>query len=446
VLRLPGDRANQARTQLQALAQALHHILATSTSSSISDGEREGSADGDRGGRGRALDGGGKVWARGALLTLRSEDRSASWRVALARAGKVEPLTRGCVCWHGRWGPGGVASGSGGEAPDPGSPRGEGSKRARTTTSTSTSTSPGDTGCPARPLITARHASRTAVLSSPELLEHVLSFLAGGKEEARKDLGRAALVCRSWREAVGGETLRGRVASEVVPGVRRRVSAVGTRRCVLERGHCIRDQRAWTGETWGAHLRLQVEVWDYSNECTLFSAEGDTGPTDHPHELRLEGADRWEVVGPAFSAASRDPVQRRFASTDDYFRRGPGNTVKKAFWVRVYVRDKPTGRKALLWATQSVASKFDCVDVPPDNPFRPHLPQGSRRRVQAENLPTYSLTPGQALYAPVWSFLFGPRRARRGWGRRTRCGGWRGATRTSTATTPRSFAWRSTGT
>jgi hypothetical protein len=97
------------------------------------------------------------VWARGALVILRSEDRSASWRVALARAGKVEPLTRGCVCWHGRWGPGGVASGSGGEAPDPGSPRGEGSKRARTTTSTSTSTSPGETVT--SPLATSRGAN-----------------------------------------------------------------------------------------------------------------------------------------------------------------------------------------------------------------------------------------------------------------------------------------------
>jgi hypothetical protein len=42
VLRLPGDRANQARTQLQALAQALHHILSTSTSGG--EGEERGSA------------------------------------------------------------------------------------------------------------------------------------------------------------------------------------------------------------------------------------------------------------------------------------------------------------------------------------------------------------------------------------------------------------------
>jgi hypothetical protein len=44
VLRLPGEQANQARTQLQALAQAVHHIL--STSRSIVDGKegKEGCA------------------------------------------------------------------------------------------------------------------------------------------------------------------------------------------------------------------------------------------------------------------------------------------------------------------------------------------------------------------------------------------------------------------
>jgi hypothetical protein len=40
VLRLEGDRANQARIQLQALAQALHHILSTSTSGG--EGEERG--------------------------------------------------------------------------------------------------------------------------------------------------------------------------------------------------------------------------------------------------------------------------------------------------------------------------------------------------------------------------------------------------------------------
>jgi hypothetical protein len=43
VLRLEGDRANQARTQLQALAQALHDILSSSTTTSSSEGGERGS-------------------------------------------------------------------------------------------------------------------------------------------------------------------------------------------------------------------------------------------------------------------------------------------------------------------------------------------------------------------------------------------------------------------
>jgi hypothetical protein len=42
MLRLPGEEANRARTQLQALAQALHDILTTSTGS---DGEEETGSD-----------------------------------------------------------------------------------------------------------------------------------------------------------------------------------------------------------------------------------------------------------------------------------------------------------------------------------------------------------------------------------------------------------------
>jgi hypothetical protein len=153
-------------------------------------------------------------------------------------------------------GPGGVAAGSGGEveALDPTSPRGE--DRQRACTSTSTSTSPGDSGCPPRPLITARHASRTAVVSSPELLEHILTFLAGGKWRARRDLGNAALVCRLWRDVALGEELWWGLAWDVMPGMWRRASEVGARRCMVERGHCLRYQRAWVGSKWYRKLRL----------------------------------------------------------------------------------------------------------------------------------------------------------------------------------------------
>jgi hypothetical protein len=294
---------------------------------------------------------------------------------------------------------------------DPSSPRGDG-KRARTSTTTSTSgTSQGERGRgPPRPVVEARHASRTAVVSSPELMEHVLTFLAGAEWGPRRDLGRAALVCRLWREAATGEEVWGRMASELMPAMGRRVSEVGARRCVLERGHCHRDRRAWVGRHWRSGLRLQVEVLDTLDDVSLFSLEGEMGLSGHPHELHVRGSDRVEVVGPAFSAASRDPVQRRFASIDDYFRRGQ-DMVYEPFVIRVYVKNEWTGRQALLWETgieprfQVVAAEFNA-----GHPFRPFVPDGSRWVKCDDVLPIYSTSlPGQALWLCPSGLLCGAR-------------------------------------
>jgi hypothetical protein len=226
----------------------------------------------------------------------------------------------------------------------------------------------------------------------------VLTFLAGGKVEAREDLGRAALVCRSWRDAAVREELWGRVASEVMPAMRRRVSEVGARRCVLERGHCHRDQGAFAWAAWAGYLRLQVEVWDELDNTCLLSAEGRLGLSVHSLELGLMGVGHCDVVGPAFSVASRDPVRRRFASIDDYFR-PPEGTVRQSIVTRVYVRDKKRDRQALLWSSTR-DQQLESVDLPLDHAMRPHLPEGSRAVRQADYLPIYSpALPGQALHA-----------------------------------------------
>jgi hypothetical protein len=293
-----------------------------------------------------------------------------------------------------------VVSASGGEAPDPGSPRGEGSTTTKknTNTTTTTSKSRGDSGCPPRRFITARHASRTAVVSSPELLEHVLTFLAGSGEEERQDVGHAASVCRSWREAAVGEELWGPVASELMPAMERRASELGARRCVLERGLCHRDQRAWVDRRWWYGLRLQVEVWHGLDRMRLLSAEGEMSLIHRPHEISIAGPDRVEVVGPAFSAASRDQgMYYQFVSIDDYFRRGDDGGII----VRVWVRDALRGRQALLWSTGYERAELFCDDdLYPADPLRPYLPEGSRLVTQTNDLPIYSLAlPGQALKA-----------------------------------------------
>jgi hypothetical protein len=252
----------------------------------------------------------------------------------------------------------------------------------------------------------AGHAPQPDGRGVPELMEHVLTFLAGGEWLARRELGRVALVCRLWREAATGEEVWGRVASELMPAMGRRVSEVGARRCVLERGHCHRDRRAWVGNNWWYSLRLQVEVWDTLDNFVLFSAEGLLGLSVHPHEMSIDGADRREVVGPAFSAASRDPVQRRFASIDDYFRRGQ-DTVDEPFIIRVYVKDEWTGRQALLWDS-GTESRLEAspVEFDADHSFRAFLPEGSRKVKCADSLPMYSTSlPGQAVRAKATFFL-----------------------------------------
>lgn len=72
--------------------------------------------------------------------------------------------------------------------------------------------------------------------------------------------------------------------------------------------------------------------------------------------LRIGGANRREAPGPAFSAASRDPAQRRFASMEDYFARGHLPEFSTALCVRVTVTDDRTGRMALLWSTKKDAA------------------------------------------------------------------------------------------
>jgi hypothetical protein len=77
VLQLPGDRVNQARTQLQALAQALHHMLSTSTSTSDGEERESGAMAMEENGRERSAGevrcGSWVTW-RGHLLILRCED------------------------------------------------------------------------------------------------------------------------------------------------------------------------------------------------------------------------------------------------------------------------------------------------------------------------------------------------------------------------------------
>jgi hypothetical protein len=242
---------------------------------------------------------------------------------------------------------------------------------------------------------TCTKQAAAAVGSTRELVERVLGLLAGGSRGARGDVGRAASVCRLWRDVAYGEEMWGQMAAEVLPVLEGRRDC---RRYVAEQGRCLLERRVWGANEWWEGLRLHLEVWDARDNLRILSGGGrlTVGVSYNAilrrFPLRITGSDRREVVGPAFSAASRDPEHHRFESLKDYFSRAHEPEFLSAVCMRAVVSDARTGRQALLWEsgkeTQLWAGPlYEAVVIPGG------LPNDSF---------AFGITNGEGLLSPDW--------------------------------------------
>lgn len=89
--------------------------------------------------------------------------------------------------------------------------------------------------------------------------------------------------------------------------------------------------------------------------------------------LRMGGKERREVRGAPFSAASRDPLRRRFTSMEDFFSRSHMPEFESQLCVRVMVTEERTGRMALLWSTRKDAAYLTEAPLTYWEPFLPEV-------------------------------------------------------------------------
>jgi hypothetical protein len=173
------------------------------------------------------------------------------------------------------------------------------------------------------------------------------------------------------------------VEEEVVPALWREEQGgrvgVGRGRLVRYGRVLFAERRMWSGRDWTAGLELHVEVFDRMDGLQMMSARG-------PLLLRVNEASGFtafslpplpamEVRGASFSAASRDPDQRRFANIGAYFTEGHRSEYPCSLCVRVTVRDQRTGKGGLLWEEGKGAERAFRDPIPS---WEERLPEGTK--------------------------------------------------------------------
>jgi hypothetical protein len=229
----------------------------------------------------------------------------------------------------------------------------------------------------------SQRGSAHKVLLDINLLRCIIPYTAGRTSRQKlKALGQMAVVCRTWREAATWAPIWRLLAEKVVPALWREEQGgkrvVGRDRLVRYGRMLVAEKRVWSEHNWAAGLEMHVEIFDCMDGLQLLSARGplafDTRGGKNVIALHLPGGSTVRVRGAPFSAASRDPIQKRFASLWDFFGTRAGLVCPSSLCVRVTVRDQRTGKAGLLWEEGWGTPRF-CEHLIPS--MQQRLPYGS---------------------------------------------------------------------
>jgi hypothetical protein len=197
------------------------------------------------------------------------------------------------------------------------------------------------------------------------------------------------------------------VEEEVVPALWREEQggrvAVGRGRLVQYGRQLVAERRTWSEVTWADGLELHVEVFDRMDGLQMLSARGpllwDVPEGRGWTEVHLPPFPAMEVRGASFSAASRDPEQRRFANIWEYFEEGHRSEYPCSLCLRVTVRDQRTGRYGVLWE-ESKKTARECKDPAPA--WEQAMPEGAQVVVS----PWSSRVGGRGDDLPCWTDFY----------------------------------------
>ena len=235
------------------------------------------------------------------------------------------------------------------------------------------------------PPIPTAPACVTDVLTSPDLLQLIFSFVVDETVESRGLLGQLSLVGPRWRDVANWDGFWKPIAENLLLVTKHGgeevvgLGALGYRRYLGEYGRSLLYRRIWVGDDWTEGLELSFDVHDKQDGLRMLSASGPIAlryrfkPEKSHMLLRIGGTARKEVRGAQFSAASRDPLHHRFVSMEEYFRRSHEAEMPASICVRVMVTEKETGRKALVF--ESIKGSWRTQEPPAD--VRPFVTEGS---------------------------------------------------------------------